>query len=933
MAGSSQKWRLISPFFIILTLHCIAIVFFTRGFLLTRTELPNFSQCSDTSQSPCSNPNTNTTDTRCWTKPTVDRLVIIVLDALRFDFVAPSTFFDEKRPWMDKLKVLQKLASDEPSSARIFKAIADPPTTSLQRLKMVRNGKRVMMVGDDTWVQLFPDHFEKSFPFPSFNVKDLDTVDDGCIQHLFPSLYMADWDVLIAHFLGVDHAGHIFGVDSSPMIDKLEQYNVILEKVTEILKNQSGPGGLHENTLLLVMGDHGQTINGDHGGGTAEEVETSIFAMSTKIRSRPFSSELDMSCKFDTDGKEICVSSVQQLDFAVTMAALLGIPFPFGSIGRVNPDLYALSAGSRNQPVSVSTECKEWSNFEEWGSDYANVLCINSWQVKKYIDVYSASSIIGFPSEDLLHVENMYAQAQVNWSNTVQNCFLSENENCNTSFTGLRDQINAYSNFLASVAELARSKWTEFDLPMMYVGLGIMILSLFVHLVVIIRANKFCQISYPYSGYPEISLRLTSAIFLVAIRGCSFLSNSYILTEGKVASFLLGTTGILSLRYSFIRKKMLIEAFGFLLLNSILRLITTIELSKQSLGFMFTSIFPVKMLGIDRSHPVWLFIPEIIPLLLVPYLLYKSIVGNPCWRVLKYFFLAGTVISYMLIMFYLALESNVLAVPPMVEDVERNFVPRIIYAIGFGQVVLLTFVQFFEKAENTLHITENITIKTMLMLSAWSPTIIVLLGGQGSFIALASIVGGWCVIRLGISEEKTWDITVRVPNTDPLPIAQWSLFAICLFFYTGHWCAFDGLRYSAAFIGFDEFNLIRQAILLSIDTFGVSHILPILGLPFLVVFQYLSCQGGKGKEILHVKLSQTLLMSLLSIFSFSGIPDLRTHYFRDDYIHSIPDLRTHYFRDDYIHSNMCHNTKTSFDGMGAICSKIRFRCGWPSTHG
>lgn len=39
-----------------------------------------------------------------------------------------------------------------------------------------------------------------------------------------------------------------------------------------VLESQSGPGGLHENTLLLVMGDHGQTLNGDHGGGSAEEV-------------------------------------------------------------------------------------------------------------------------------------------------------------------------------------------------------------------------------------------------------------------------------------------------------------------------------------------------------------------------------------------------------------------------------------------------------------------------------------------------------------------------------------------------------------------------------------------------------------------------------------------------------------------------------------
>lgn len=37
---------------------------------------------------------------------------------------------------MDKLTVLQNLAFGNESSAKIFKAFADPPTTSLQRLKV-----------------------------------------------------------------------------------------------------------------------------------------------------------------------------------------------------------------------------------------------------------------------------------------------------------------------------------------------------------------------------------------------------------------------------------------------------------------------------------------------------------------------------------------------------------------------------------------------------------------------------------------------------------------------------------------------------------------------------------------------------------------------------------------------------------------------------
>lgn len=45
-------------------------------------------------------------------------------------------FLPEKKPWMDKLLVLHEYASQNQSTAKIFKAIADPPTTSLQRLKV-----------------------------------------------------------------------------------------------------------------------------------------------------------------------------------------------------------------------------------------------------------------------------------------------------------------------------------------------------------------------------------------------------------------------------------------------------------------------------------------------------------------------------------------------------------------------------------------------------------------------------------------------------------------------------------------------------------------------------------------------------------------------------------------------------------------------------
>lgn len=57
------------------------------------------------------------------------------------------------------------------------------------------------------------------------------TVDDGVLSHLSDELAKGDWDVLVAHFLGVDHVGHTFGPASQAMEDKLDQINAALRLV------------------------------------------------------------------------------------------------------------------------------------------------------------------------------------------------------------------------------------------------------------------------------------------------------------------------------------------------------------------------------------------------------------------------------------------------------------------------------------------------------------------------------------------------------------------------------------------------------------------------------------------------------------------------------------------------------------------------------
>ncbi|KAG6516808.1 hypothetical protein ZIOFF_027288 [Zingiber officinale] len=865
VAGGT-KWSMIRPFLVLFLLHTLAIYFFTRGFLLTRTELDSFSHCSDLAQSPCSLPFPNSSSdapigssSSCSTRLVQQFLVFDLLgflfcyrtafslgknwsfDNLQVDGVHGSPFATDKKPWMDKLRVLQKLASEEGLSARIFKAIADPPTTSLQRLKglttgglptfidvgnsfgapaivednlmhqLVKNGKRVLMMGDDTWMQLFPDHFNISYPYPSFDVKDLDTVDNGVIEHLIPSLYKEDWDVLIAHFLGVDHAGHIFGVESEQMINKLEQYNRILEEVVNVLKNQSGAGSLHENTFLIVMGDHGQTTNGDHGGGTAEEVETSVFAMSLKSSPTSISSVLDSDfCHPDLYGKRLCIGIFEQLDFAVTISALLGLPFPFGSIGHVDAELYALSARTWESEGTNTDGCEVLSDLAAWKQNYLKALCINSWQVQRYIDLYSTTSVIGLPLEDLYHVAQLYSEAQSSWSDTM-NISCLHGDTGNNILDGLdssfQQQIDAYSNYLRSVSKLARSAWTEFDLSFMGVGFIFMLISLGFHLVSIRRLSMLCQ---PYYGGMDVFV-----------------------AEGRVASFLLSTAGILRLWCSISNWKFPTYELLLLFLNTIIRHGIVAGMLKETSGSTSLFTFYKFIFHTDEKDPLLIVLTYSLPIISL------------------------SILAIMISRFLSATSSRIFT---FLQYIGKNLAPRLVYAIGFGLLVLsqgpfavLIFHGVYLLAVCLFFYTGHCRssygfIVATTKLSHSCSTMVLQLCGRNC------IACGMRITNLGFAGRQFLIYKFFIY------VQEFFFFTPNLYDLTFYRCAFDGLRYGAAFIGFDHFNIIRQGFLLAIDTFGVSHILPILGIPFIVILKLQNSNKRVSVDNIFLSLTQVFLI-------------------------------------------------------------------------
>lgn len=92
----------------------------------------------------------------------------------------------------------------------------------------------MVFLGDDTWDGLYPNRFLRSYPFPSFNVHDLDTVDYGITENIYNEIEKNDWDLLIAHYLGVDHCGHRYGPDHPEMARKLSEMNIVIRYYFQI---------------------------------------------------------------------------------------------------------------------------------------------------------------------------------------------------------------------------------------------------------------------------------------------------------------------------------------------------------------------------------------------------------------------------------------------------------------------------------------------------------------------------------------------------------------------------------------------------------------------------------------------------------------------------------------------------------------------------
>ncbi|TNN78955.1 GPI ethanolamine phosphate transferase 3 [Liparis tanakae] len=403
----------------ICAVYSVGIYLFVGGFLLVRLEVNRTSTCGDVLQ-----PGEEPADF-CRVRPRFRRAVLLIIDALKIDFAWFDPDNAAPRPYENKLPVLEETVASRPAHSRLYPFRADPPTTTMQRIKGFTTGSlpTFVDVGNNfASSAILEDNLIHQFG------QDLHTVDNGILQHLYTTMVGDDWDVLVAHFLGVDHCGHRFGPDHPAMADKLTQMDGVIRSVIDRLQN---------DTLLVVMGDHGMTDTGDHGGESQKETDAAIFLYSPSplFSSPPSQSEPDV---------------VPQTDLVPTLALLLGVPIPYSSVGQVLLPVF---------PPHGQTE------GAVGGLSQLEALWINAKQVNRFLETYSGMAK-DIPPESLSQLKAEFSRLSSEYLATVQQGRPPPPQ--------LAASLQAY---LTSVRDTCRATWARFNPLKMAAGLVILALA------------------------------------------------------------------------------------------------------------------------------------------------------------------------------------------------------------------------------------------------------------------------------------------------------------------------------------------------------------------------------------------------------------------------------------------------------------------------
>lgn len=451
-------------------------------------------------------------------KAPFDKLIFVVIDALRSDFVFLENL---SMPFLHSLLNL--------NAAIGYTAFSNPPTVTLPRLKGITTGSTLAFLdailnvneddtsglggqdswpaqfssrlhkdraaklhffGDDTWLKLFPDLFEEVDGTLSFFVSDFTEVDNNVTRHITPQLENDQWDALILHYLGLDHIGHKSGPESIYMPDKQREMDGIISRLYQYTLAKHDLG---EEVLMVVLGDHGMNEIGNHGGLSVGETSAALTFISPVFAEDQSYTDLKnpqtVPVKVNNDYQFL--ESTNQINLVPTICDFFHLPLPKNNLGVLLKKFIYKDKNGR--------------------LDYADIfykLSQNAYQFRELVEAKFGRKLPAKFDEASSFDESDYGKLSFLWNSSVLKLeSILEND---VTLTKVSDSdldllINAFYSFLLETQEHLQNTSTNYDVPLLEKALICLAASASILAMLFIQHLRFLKGSYLFGIFTLIA--------------------------------------------------------------------------------------------------------------------------------------------------------------------------------------------------------------------------------------------------------------------------------------------------------------------------------------------------------------------------------------------------------------------------------------------
>lgn len=185
--------------------------------------------------------------------------------------------------------------------------------------QMHKKNQKLVFSGDSAWLMFPKQIFTRTYAnFDSFFVNDFYEGDKNITSSLGYELKQDDWRMLILHYLGLDHIGHVFDPFHELVPSKLKEMDEVVKVLYEKVKKWNEEN--KENSMIFVTSDHGMRDAGGHSGNSFHETHIPFLM-------------IGQNCNSNNE------TFYNQIDFATSFSIINGLPIPMSSIGSLIPEM------------------------------------------------------------------------------------------------------------------------------------------------------------------------------------------------------------------------------------------------------------------------------------------------------------------------------------------------------------------------------------------------------------------------------------------------------------------------------------------------------------------------------------------------------------------------------------------------------------------